>query len=108
MNVTTGSDNVFADMGIPDPDTHLLKAELELRTGDLIKASKLTQAEAADRRAMAQPDVSKMLRGQFRPMSLERLMRCIVSLGQNVTIDVAAPADTSTARSTRIHARVSA
>jgi predicted XRE-type DNA-binding protein len=108
MNVTRGTDNVFADIGIPDPETHLLKAELVLRIGDLIKASKLTHADAAVRMAMTQPDVSKMLQGQFRPISLERLMRCIVSLGQSVTIEVAAPADKSTVPSIKVRARVSA
>jgi predicted XRE-type DNA-binding protein len=40
---------------------------------------------------MSQPDVSKMLKGQFRPLSLERLIRCLVALGQSVTIEVTRP-----------------
>lgn len=88
---TKGSGNVFADIGIPSPETHLLKAELVCRIGELIDATKLTQAEAARLMGMAQPDVSKMLRGQFRPISLEKLMQCLVALGQTVTIDVEAP-----------------
>jgi predicted XRE-type DNA-binding protein len=92
-DITKGSGNVFADIGIPDPETHLLKAELVRRIGLLIEAEKLTQAQAAERMAMTQPDVSKMLRGQFRPISLEKLMRCLVALGQSVTIDIAATSD---------------
>ena len=108
MTVVKGTDNIFADIGVPDPETHLLKAELVCRISDLINALKLTQAEAAVRMAMTQPDVSKMLRGQFRPMSLERLMRCIVSLGQSVTIEVGAKPAETTIPAIRVSARVSA
>ena len=89
--ITKGSANVFADIGIPDAETHLLKAELVRRISALIEAERLTQSEAADRMSLSQPDVSKMLRGQFRPVSIERLMQCLVALGQSVTIDVHTP-----------------
>ena len=89
--ITRGSGNVFADIGLPDPETHLVKAELVRRIGKLIEAEGLTQADAAQRMGMSQPDVSKMLKGQFRPISFERLMQCIVALGHSVTIDVGPP-----------------
>lgn len=89
--ITRGSGNVFADIGLPDPETHLIKAELVHRIGKLIEAERLTQAGAAERMGLSQPDVSKMLKGQFRPISIERLMRCIVALGQSVTIEVGPP-----------------
>lgn len=86
--ITKGSGNVFVDIGLPDAETHLLKAELVRRIGMLIDAAGLTQAEAAERMSMTQPDVSKMLKGQFRPISIERLLRCLVALGQSVTIEI--------------------
>ena len=89
--ITRGSGNVFADIGLPDPETHLVKAELVRRISKLIEAECLTQADAAERVGMSQPDVSKMLKGQFRPISIEQLMRCLVALGQSVTIDVGPP-----------------
>lgn len=89
--ITRGSGNVFADIGMPDPETHLLKAELVRRIAGLIEREGLTQGEAAERLGLTQPDVSKMLKGQFRPISVERLLRCLVALGQCVTIEVAPP-----------------
>ena len=89
--ITTGSGNVFADIGTPDAETHALKAELVRRIELLIEAEAMTQAKAATRMGLSQPDVSKMLRGQFRPISLERLMQCLVALGQSITIDVHPP-----------------
>jgi predicted XRE-type DNA-binding protein len=90
--ITRGSGNVFADIGLPDPETHLVKAELVRQIGEAILSKKLTQAEAAQQMGMSQPDVSKMLTGHFRPISIERLIRCLVLLGMSVTIDVAPPA----------------
>jgi hypothetical protein len=38
---------------------------------------------------LSKPDVSKMLQGAaVSPLSLERLMRCLMALGHDVTIDV--------------------
>ena len=90
-DVVKGSRNVFADLGLPDADTHALKAELVRQIAALIAEQGLTQAEVAARLGMSQPDVSKMLKGQFRPISLERLIRCLVALGQSVTIAVGPP-----------------
>jgi predicted XRE-type DNA-binding protein len=90
-NITRGTNNIFADIGVPDAETHLLKAELVQRIGALIKAGGLTQAQASERMDMSQPDLSKMLGGRFRPISIERLLRCLVALGQSVTIDVGPP-----------------
>jgi predicted XRE-type DNA-binding protein len=89
--IEKGSGNVFADLGFPDPETHALKAALVHRIATLIKRENLTQADAAKRMGISQPDVSKMLKGQFRPFSLERLMRFLNALGQDVEISVKAP-----------------
>jgi predicted XRE-type DNA-binding protein len=90
--ITKGSGNVFADLGFPDAEGHVLKAGFVRRIAKLIAEEGLTQAQAAARMGMSQPDVSKMLKGQFRPLSLERLIRCLVALGQSVTIEVKPPA----------------
>ena len=86
--IENGSGNVFADLGFPDPETHQSKATLVYRIAELVKSHGLTQSEAAKRMGMKQPDVSKMLKGQFRPVSLEKLIRCLVLLGDDVEISV--------------------
>ena len=85
--ITKRSGNVFADLGFQDAEMHALKAKLVRRIGELIAENSLTQVEAAARMGLSQPDVSKMLRGQFRPLSLERLLRCLAALGQSVTLE---------------------
>ena len=93
--IRRGSDNVFADLKFPDPETHLLKAELIVRLGDILKERELTQAEAAKLTGLSQPDISRLLRGQFRDISVERIMRLLVRLGCSVDI-VVKPVGTKT------------
>jgi predicted XRE-type DNA-binding protein len=48
----------------------------------------LKQVEAASLFGIRQPDVSKMLRGEFRQFSVERLLRFLVALDHDVEIIV--------------------
>jgi predicted XRE-type DNA-binding protein len=82
------SGNVFADIGLPNAEEHLIKAQLVFRIDGLLKARGLTQADAAKLLGVKQPDISKMLRGDFNQFSVERLMRFLVALGQDVNIVV--------------------
>jgi predicted XRE-type DNA-binding protein len=53
-----------------------------------MKARGLKQVDVAVLLGVRQPDVSKMLRGEFRQFSVERLLRFLVALGQDVEIVV--------------------
>ena len=83
-----GSGNVFKDLGIPNAEEHLVKAQLVFKIDRIMKNRGLKQAEAAKLLGVKQPDVSKMLRGEFRQFSVERLLRFLVSLDQDVAIVV--------------------
>ena len=83
-----GGDNIFADLKLPNADEHLIKAQLVFKISMLMKERALKQRQAADLFGITQPDVSKMLRGDFRQFSVERLMRFLVALGQDVEIVV--------------------
>jgi predicted XRE-type DNA-binding protein len=86
--VTKSSGNVFADIGLPNPEEHLLKAELVRRIAATMEEQKLNQTSAAALLSVTQPDISKMLKGHFRQFSVERLMRFLVALGSDVEIVV--------------------
>jgi predicted XRE-type DNA-binding protein len=80
--------NVFADAALPDANEHLVKAKLVVKIDRLMRERGLKQVDAASIFGVKQPDVSKMLRGDFRQFSVERLMRFLVALGQDVEIVV--------------------
>jgi predicted XRE-type DNA-binding protein len=83
-----GSGNVFKDIGIPNAEEHLVKAQLVFKIDTIMKDRGLKQAQAAGLLGVKQPDVSKMLRGDFRQFSVERLLRFLVALNQDVEIIV--------------------
>jgi predicted XRE-type DNA-binding protein len=69
-------------------DIELVKAQLVFKIQTLMKERHMKQVEAAKQFGVRQPDVSKMLRGEFRQFSVERLLRFLVALNQDVEIVV--------------------
>lgn len=80
--------NVWLQLGFADAETHFLKAELVLRLDRRMRSLKLTQEEAARRMGTTQPELSKILRGKFSEVSLERLMRFLAALGHRIDIRI--------------------
>ena len=91
VKIERGNGNVFADLGLPEADTHLLKAELVTRIDKIIRERGLKQVDAAKLLGLSQPDVSRLLRGSFRDYSLERLLRLLTALGRDVNIVIREP-----------------
>ena len=65
---------------------HRIKAELVFKIDTILQRRGLKQIEAAALFGIRQPDVSKMLHGDFRQFSVERLPRFLVALNQDVEI----------------------
>jgi len=84
--VTRSSGNVFADLGFERPEEEILKAQLVREIRDILKRRRLTQTKAAERLGLRQPDVSALVTGRVHKFSLERLLRCVRRLDQDVSI----------------------
>ncbi len=102
--VEQSSGNVFADLGLGDPEGLLAKAELVERIGDIITERKLTQAKAARLLGIDQPKISNLLRGRLDGFSAERLFRFLNALGNDVEIRIR-PARVGEEAQTRVVAR---
>ena len=87
-----GSRNVYRDLGYPDAEEMLVKAQLASKISELITECAYTQSEAAKLLGLPQPKLSKLLRGQFRGISERKLMDCLTRLGSDVEIVVSRPA----------------
>ena len=90
LDYTVSSGNVFADLGLPNPEELLAKAELAHKITVLIRERGLTQAQAAKLLRADQPKVSALIRGRLTGISIERLMRFLLLLGQDIRISVEA------------------
>lgn len=88
--VTAGGGNVFADIGLPEPEEELTKAQLASCIRQVIKRQRLTQVAAASRMGIDQPKVSAILNGRLANFSGDRLMRMLTALGQDVEIRIKA------------------
>ena len=90
--VTRSSGNVFTDIGVNEPED-ALKAQLVSAIRGLIESRELTQTAAAARINVAQPDLSKLLRGKTAGFSLERLLGFVRDLGGDVEIKLSQSAE---------------
>src|SRR5437660_7416351 len=88
VQVEAGSDNIFADLGLPDAETHLLKAQIVSEIYRLARQRKLTQAQAGKRMGISQPEVSRMFKGNFREYSIDRLMGFLTTFDRDIEIVV--------------------
>jgi predicted XRE-type DNA-binding protein len=86
--VTASSGNVFADMGLAEPEEELTKTQLASHIRQAIKRRRLTQVAAAALMGVDQPKVSALLNGRLANFSSDRLMRLLTALGQDVDITV--------------------
>src|SRR6266705_702805 len=84
--IVQGSDNVYADLGYPNPDEMLAKAEVVRQIVNILRARGLTQTRAAELLGLTQPKISSLISGKFRGYSLDRLLRFLNALDQNVEI----------------------
>jgi len=86
--VTDGSGNVFADLGLPNPEQELLKAKLTLQIHTILKGSGMTQVEIARVLGVQQPQVSLLMRNRAGNFSVGRLMEFLTALRRDVEITV--------------------
>jgi len=84
------SGNVFADLGFHDAEERLLKAKLATKIAQLIERKGWTQAQTAERTALDQPKVSRLLRGQLTGFSADRLFAVLNRLGHSVEVRISA------------------
>lgn len=100
--VEVGSGNVFADLGVPQPDLARAKAKLVQQIRDAIAERRLTQAKAAEHLGLDQPKVSALVRGRVEGYSIDRLFKFLNLLGQQVEIKVRPAAKGATSAATRV------
>lgn len=86
--ISKASPNIFADIGLPNPETHLLKAQIVSEIYRLVRQRHLTQSEAGKRMGISQPEVSRMFKGHFREYSIERLIGFLTAFDRDVDIIV--------------------
>ena len=88
MKTQKGQQNIYAEIGVKDPEIMLMKGHLSLEIGEIIRQRKLSQTKAAEIMGIPQPKLSELLRGRFRAISEAKMMECLTRLGASVSVVV--------------------
>jgi predicted XRE-type DNA-binding protein len=86
IRVEEGSGNVFADIGMPNPEEALAKAEIARQMNRILAQRGLNQVQAGELLRIAQPRVSDLARGRLGKLSLEKLLQFARLTGIDVEI----------------------
>lgn len=84
--IEVSSGNVFNDLGLPESDKLLYRAELLLRLKELLKSRGLTRKAAAALWGTDQATLSKVFRGRIDLVATDRLFRLLTCLNVDVRI----------------------
>lgn len=80
ITVEESSGNVFADLGLRNPEERLAKAALAFRIAERIRTRGLTRTRAARILKIDEPKISPLLRGQLSKFTIGRLTRFLTLL----------------------------
>src|SRR3990167_4583651 len=86
IELEESSGNVFADLGLPNPEECLIKADLAIQINKLIQQRKSNQTDAAKLLGLDQPKISALNRGRLSGFSVERLFKLLSILDQDIEI----------------------
>jgi predicted XRE-type DNA-binding protein len=84
--VVRSSGNVFADLGFADAGERQTKVRLAMAMNDVLQRRGFSQGKAAEMLGINQPKVSALSKYRLEGFSVERLMRFLTSLNQDVEI----------------------
>lgn len=87
-SVTYSGDTAFHDLGLPDADELVLRADLMRKITELARARHLTPVQMAEVMHMDQQLVSALLDGRIGEFSLDRLLQAVSELGQDVEVRI--------------------
>ncbi len=90
LKTVVGSDNVFHDLGFPEPEAQnlLLRADLAIHIRKAIERLGITQAQAAARAGITQPRMNDLVKGRTHKFTLDALVNVAAHLGYTVKLTV--------------------
>ena len=89
FELVRGSGNVFADLGLPDPELEQLRAILAAEIGKTLAADKLTVRAAEKITGVAAADFSRIRQARLKSFTIDRLMTILDRLDRKVQVSVA-------------------
>ena len=88
FELVRGSGNVFADLGLPDPELEQLRAILAAEIGKTLATDKLTVRAAEKITGVAAADYSRIRQARLKSFTIDRLMTILSRFGEKVDVKV--------------------
>jgi predicted XRE-type DNA-binding protein len=86
IHLSRSSGNLFADLGLANPEDKKTKVGLVVEINSIIGELKLSQTEAAEKLGINQPKISALSKYRLGGFSVERLMTFLTRLNRDVEI----------------------
>ncbi|WP_066384555.1 helix-turn-helix domain-containing protein [Anabaena sp. CA = ATCC 33047] len=80
------SGNVFADLGLSDADELFTRGKIGIHVLHLLKQRNLKQREISELLGIPQPEVSRLMRGEFQRFSEGKLLIFLKRLDTEITL----------------------
>ena len=90
IEVFLGSGNVFADLGLPNPEERQLKADLWIQIRQAIQDKKLSRAQAMRTLGLSKEEFAHLDKGPSAHFTLDQLFHWLTRLGLTVEVRVTA------------------
>ncbi|MGH6918331.1 MAG: helix-turn-helix domain-containing protein [Geminicoccaceae bacterium] len=87
-DMVRGGDNPFQDVGLPDADTLLMKADLAAGILHVLRERQLSGAQAAKLAGVTEADISRIRRASLDRFTIDRLVRILNRLDRQVQVTV--------------------
>lgn len=88
IEVEKGSGNVFKDLGLPNPEERLAKAQLAFVIDDLITERDLRQGKAAKILGISRSELAMLRKGRLADISLDQLFSLLEKLDREIEVVV--------------------
>ena len=86
--ITSSCGNIYADLGLPQPDQRMAKSVIALAISDELKSRKMTQQAAAELLGTDRSKISDLRCGRLTHFTFDRLLRFCSALGLDTQITV--------------------
>jgi predicted XRE-type DNA-binding protein len=88
LEIMRGSDNPFRDVGLSDPDTKLMKADLAAGIMRILRERGLTGTVAAALAQVPEADISRIRNADLNRFTIDRLVRILNRLDRQIEVSV--------------------
>ena len=88
LELVRGSDNPFRDVGLPDADTKLLKADLCGKIIDILDKKGWSQRQASKQTGIDQADICRIRNADLKGFTIDRLIKVLNNLHYKVEVTV--------------------